>query len=114
MDLWVLNQDEDELVILKQIELNEEEIIGLGPDNHLRALGIYKTAKRAKEVFKEIQKIICPFEDIGIHYIVDENPHSDYLNEIKNIQQGKLYFCKEPPKVELQQLNSVLYKMPKE
>ena len=89
MELWIRNQDRENLVKVELLEINEREkdyIIITMFQNKVAHLGIYKTKERALEVLDEIEdKLInCTFakKQNGLGEVLDFMPNSIYVYEM--------------------------------
>ena len=107
MELWVRNQDRENLVKVELLEINEREkdcMITTMFQNKVAHLGIYKTKERALEVLDEIQKLLNPML-IFTNAEVDEET-------LKNIRDVGACWISNDAKLE--QINITVYEMPKE
>ena len=104
MELWIRSQDKRTLVKANRIymtsDLNTTDgdfdyNIWMDEDN----VGTYKTKERALEVLDEIQSLL---------------KSKVLLNSGKILESFEDTIYREPDKVEIQELNTIVYEMPKE
>ena len=101
MELWIRSQDRESLMKVNILDKYGLNIVTF--DNEYREiyLGRYVTEERALEVLDEIQNILQP--KITYH---QEKP-------VETIQEG-CYQLSQKVNVELQELSTYVYEMPKE
>ena len=112
MDLWIRSQDKESLTKVSNISLkeirkpftNELDCYGIGTyyDN-LQVLGKYTTKKRALEVLDDIQSILT----IKLTY-------KPVVQEEYNMLYPYKHFEKVDDNMEIKELSTFIYQMPKE
>lgn len=108
MELWVRSQDKTKLVKIDNISYldmsddYEKEVHSLFNDCK-GILGVYKTKERALEVLDEIQMLLQPI--IEYKPIVQEEYNPLYTYK---------HFVKVDDNVEIEELSTFVYNMPKE
>lgn len=104
MELWVRNQDKENLVKVELLEIEEREkdcaIVTMFQKNVAR-LGIYKTKERALEVLDEIQDILKPKVIINT-YKVEQTQLCDGTEFIQPILDD----------IQVQSATTYVYEMP--
>ena len=113
MNLWVRSQDKMNLVKIRQISLNyrnnKQIIANYMPDfypnsgEYYEFLGTYKTKERAIEVLDEIQSLLQP--TIEYKPIVQEEYNPAYTYK---------HFVKVDDNMEIKELSTFVYQMPKD
>ena len=105
MELWIRSQDKTSLYKIDNVYIHEDEdktihIWTDGINKYLKYyLGGYKSKERALKVLDEIQALLKP---------------KVLLNSGKILGSFEDTIYKEPDKVEIQELNTIVYEMPKE
>lgn len=113
MDLWIRSQDKMNLVKIRQINLNylnsKQIIANYMPDfypnsgEYFEYLGQYKSKERALEILDEIQNILT----IKISY-------KPVVQEEYNTLYPYKHFEKVDENIEIKELSTFVYQMPKE
>lgn len=101
MDLWIRNQSRKQLIKPNHIYIDGEVIWA---DHNW--LGDYKTEERALEVLNEIQEILHPNLFVKMHEMREKGISKSF--EMSNI------LTKNDCDVDVLQLQSCVYEMPKE
>lgn len=99
MDLWIRSQNRKALINVKQIRINGLDIMCLNGE----LLGTYKTEERALEVLNEIQNILQP--KISVKPTIEEDMNPEYIHK---------HFVSNGKEVDVVELNTYVYEMPKE
>ena len=103
MELWIRSQDKTNLMLAKDIVVSDGNIKVYKDTELCTTVAMYKTKERALEVLDEIQKILMPM----IHYEPIIRKKANYsLSYVQTEQIGS--------KVEIQELSTYVYEMPKE
>lgn len=105
MNLWVRSQDKECLTNISNIQyVYKNNMHGLGTyyDN-LKILGTYETKERALEVLDEIQSLLQP--TIEYKPIVQEEYNPAYKYK---------HFVKVDENIEIKELSTFVYQMPKD
>ena len=114
MDLWIRSQDRNKLVKIEAgLYVNMPEDFGSGEfsvytdstltNNGLLRLGKYKTKERALEVLDEIQNILQP--KMSARPIIEEDMNPKYIHK---------RFVSNQKEVDIVELNTYVYEIPKE
>ena len=102
MDLWIRSQDKELLVNAKAFELQHYknspcQIFAVWNNNFMH-IGTYRTKERAIEVLDEIQNILKP----------------KYILNTSNIKPDGVIFQNYDANVEIKELSTFVYQMPKD
>lgn len=103
MKLWVRSQNKEALIKVDGLRTYYTEISGESvyeiEDCKYNILGTYKSKERTLEVLDEIQTLL---------------KSKVLLNSGKILESFEDTIYREPNKVEIQELNTIVYEMPKE
>ena len=108
MDLWIRSQDKTNLIKVDRLDVSENKIeanlkFHYNGCNYV-VLGEYATKERALEVLDEIQSILQPQ--------IRKTPH--ITEELQPEYVLYKHFVNEGSDIEVVQLNTFVYQMPKE
>lgn len=104
MNLWVCSQDKENLIpIKKPICVYDNKIIYKESASYIITIGEYKTKERAIEVLDEIQSLLQPV--IEYKPIVQEEYNPAYTYK---------HFVKVDDNMEIKELSTFVYQMPKD
>ena len=109
MDLWIRTQKRLDIFKVNNVQIMGCDIYTYTADGNY-TLGEYDSTDRALEVLDEIQKLITP-QIVSLLNNIKEGKNYN-LNELTNVYAYSLGLPK--PELEIKELSTVVYEMPKE
>ena len=115
MELWIRNQDKENLIKVSEIWIDDTDMVDRGCVsimanlNFSFELGVYKTKERALEVLDEIQKLIEPKTLINV-----ENFNTNDARVLCDKFKEYSPVIVRNDNIKIEPLSFIVYEMPKE